>query len=588
MGNLCFAKSKKPRCEVILQRSVEKEEIFCKPKFSSNSLICYKPKNKTIWEVTLDPTIRFQSGTIFGKIADSVFLSIGGLESGDSAFKISINPKSTNEIASPPYSLAYGNLHVYKEVAYIIGSITQTADGDEKPADFLQYYIKNNSWEFMLQPPLVLGLPGSYIFDDKIFVIGGFLDYPQNPKPFEMLLIYGLRSNVWGQCNIKTPINNGLPNCTVTSDGVLIVGGHDPFDHYFLESKDVYVFTGSSFKSCAPLPDIGQLRFAQSGSYAETEVNLYSEDEILFSYDILNDSWSYIDLEERLRVSDDNTQIKIISGYGDNVYFYSNKDCELLEYSIKTQEAHVTGPSTFHKFPTYPGIGLLTDGKLLIAGGLDEKTGMLKSCWILEPKFHQSIVINDLPQEQYGLCILHAARDIYAVAGVNGKISLCQKYSQDSESWSLLPPLPYCTFLPGCGYINGKIYCMGGCAEEEGATILYLVQVLCIRTEKWEVLNVEYPFGVVAPGVIGINNKLLCFGGMCKGGYKIHNTYLFDGTGFSLIAELPEDDDPEATCFRDPAVINGNFVYSFGKNSKLYKFDIQEAIWSVEYPKTRV
>ena len=37
---------------------------------------------------------------------------------------------------------------------------------------------------------------------------------------------------------------------------------------------------------------------------------------------------------------------------------------------------------------------------------------------------------------------------------------------------------------------------MGGCAEEEGATILYLVQVLCIKSEKWEVLNVEYPFGV--------------------------------------------------------------------------------------------
>lgn len=149
--------------------------------------------------------------------------------------------------------------------------------------------------------------------------------------------------------------------------------------------------------------------------------------------------------------------------------------------------------------------------------------------------------------------------------------------------------MPYCTFLPGCGYINGKIYCIGGCAEEEGASILYLVQAFCIKTEKWEVLNVEYPFGVLAPGVISISsNKLLCFGGMCKGGYKVVNTYFFDGNRFSLIGELPEDDDPEATCFRDPCVLNGNFVYSFAKNGKLYKFGLQDHMWTIEYPTTRM
>ena len=535
MGNLCFAKNKKPRTEIALQRTVEKEELFCKPKFSSNSLICYKPKNKTIWEETFDPSIRFQSGTIFGKIAENTFLCIGGLESGESAFKLCLNPISTSSISAPPYSISYGNLHAYKNSVYIIGSVTQNPDGNEQPADFFQYNLKTDNWVILPKPPCTLGLPGSYIFDDKLFVIGGFLDYPNDPKPSESLLVYAISNAQWGYSNIKTPICNGLPNCTVTSSGVLIVGGHDPFDHYVIESKDVYLFTGSIFKSCAALPEIGQLRFAQSGSNAETEVNLYSEDEILFSYNLFLNSWSYIDLEEKLRVSDDISVMKIASGYGDNVYFYSHRDCELLEYSIKSQNAQSTGPSTFHKFPTYPGIGLLTDGKVLIAGGLDEKTGMLKSCWILEPKFHQSTVINDLPQEQYGLSIVQTSRDIYAVAGVNGKVSLCQKYSQDSEEWSSLPPMPYCTFLPGCGYINGKIYCMGGCAEEEGATILYLVQVLCIKSEKWEVLNVEYPYGVVAPGVIGIgNNKLLCFGGMCKGGYKVLNTYYFDGTRFPL------------------------------------------------------
>ena len=72
--------------------------------------------------------------------------------------------------------------------------------------------------------------------------------------------------------------------------------------------------------------------------------------------------------------------IRILSGFGEFVYFYSQKDCELLEFSIQGQNIRTTGPSTFHKFPKYPGIGLLTDGRLLIAGGIDERLGVLNSC----------------------------------------------------------------------------------------------------------------------------------------------------------------------------------------------------------------
>jgi hypothetical protein len=589
MGNFCYSKNKKPRTDVHLKPPVPQDDLFCKPKINSNSLICYKAKNKTLWEESLTESLFFQSGSIFGKISAGVYILVGGLENGEICFRFSLDSKSFSYLKSPPVPLSYGFIHIYRGSAFIIGSVTHSSEGHEKPADFLSYNLKSDEWSWMPRPPVVLALPGSYLFDDKLFVIGGFLNYPHQPSPFQSLLVFNFHTSTWVMGNIDSPISNGLPNCIVTGHGVIIVGGHDPFDNYQEESKSVFLFSGSSFNQLADLPDIGQLRFTQSGCCNGSEAHLYSEDDILFSYDFLMNSWSFIDLEEKLQVNQESPRLKITSGYGDSVYFYSQKDCDLIEYCIKTQSTQMTGPSTFHKFPKYPGVGLLLDGKLLIAGGLDEKGELLKSCWTLEPKFHQSLVLNDLPQGQYGITILQVNRDIYAVAGVNEKESLCSRYSQESEAWKELPSMPYLTFLPGCGHANGKIYCMGGCAHEEGATILYLVQVFCIKSEKWEVLNVEYPYGVYSPGILGVgNNRLLCFGGVCKGGIKVFNTYFFDGNRFSLVAELPEDDENESTMFRDPPVLCGNFVYAFAGNAKLFKFDLQECFWSLEYPTTRV
>ena len=589
MGNLCYAKGKKTRSDAIIVKVPEVDEIFYKPKISSSNLICYKPKNKTFWEETLPPSLRFQTGCIFGILSPSVFICIGGLEAGDSAIKISLSPTTITKLSSPPQSLAYGFLHKFRETLYIIGSLTQTSSGSETVSPYLQYQLRSDKWELMPVPPILIALPGSYLFESKLFLLGGFLNYPENPVPFQSLLIFDIPGNCWNSSTINTPICTGFPNCIVTPTAVVIVGGHDPFEHYLEESHEVFVFTGTQFDRCTQLPSIGQLRFPELGSYMQGDVYLYSEDELLFTYSMGSDSWKYIDLEEKLTVSNEVPIMKAINGYGEFVYCYSQKDCELLQYGIPNQTISTTGPSTFHKFPKYPGLGLLNDGRLLIAGGVDEKLGMLKSCWVLEPQLHQSSNITDLPEKQYGLNILQITREIFAISGINGKVGFCQKYSLDTEQWSKLPSMPYCTFLPGCGYVNGKIYCIGGCADEEGASILYLVQVFTVKTETWEVMNVEYPFGVLAPGVISVsNNKLLCFGGMCKGGYKVVNTYFFDGNRFSLISELPEDEDPESTCFRDPCVVCGVFVYAFAKHGKLYKFDLQENTWSLEYPSPRI
>ena len=154
MGNFCYSKQKKPRSEVSLKRPVPQDELFCKPKTSSSSLICYKAKNKTLWEEPLDCNILFQTGSIFGKVSENVYISVGGLESGDVAFKLFLDTKSTKPLRSPPIPLSYGFMHQYRGVCYIIGSITQSQSGHEMPADYLQYNLKTDDWSYMPRPPI--------------------------------------------------------------------------------------------------------------------------------------------------------------------------------------------------------------------------------------------------------------------------------------------------------------------------------------------------------------------------------------------------------------------------------------------------
>ena len=144
MGNFCVKKTKKTRGDIIEVKVTEKEEIFYKPKISSNSVICYKPKNKTFWEEILPKEIRFQNGCIFSVFSENIIFCIGGVEFGDFAVSISITPRIVTKLAPPPQNISYGFLHKHKETAYIIGSISQTSSGSELAAPCLSYNMKTD------------------------------------------------------------------------------------------------------------------------------------------------------------------------------------------------------------------------------------------------------------------------------------------------------------------------------------------------------------------------------------------------------------------------------------------------------------
>ncbi|CAG9319933.1 unnamed protein product [Blepharisma stoltei] len=601
MGNCIAGKRGKNNGNQMLQRFKTADDgLYYKPKINSSTLICYRPTDRAFWDVKIDTNLMFQAGALFGKIRVGKYICIGGVENGDVAFIIDTTEKKTIQINKPPMSLAYGRCHAFQNKVYVVGSLCIEADGLEKPAVPLVYDIRTNLWTELPKMPVNVSLCGSFIVGKGLNLIGGFLNYPSHPTLFRSMLQLDLNTLEWAQSSVTTPVLHGLPSCVVlTENAIMIIGGHDPCEHYSSdESKSTYIFNGREFQALSDLPSVGQLRFSDSPLYAKQEVLLYSDDETLFTYDLNSGSWSYFDIEEKMVGKD--PPIQTFLEKGKFVYHFCQMECEIIEYNMDNKTSKKTGPASFHNFYKYTGLCILGDGRLMFAGGLkeDHSEGTV-SCWTLDPQSRHSENIAELKYKQYGLRLVVIDRVVYAVAGVESSENLypspsrshCQKYSLDLNQWVDIEPLSSTTFLPGACHMAGRIFCIGGYVEViDSAVNLNLIQVYSIAQNHWDILTIEYPFGVSSLGVAPLpGNKLLCFGGQCQNGIKIPNTYIFDGYNFQYISDLPiPEEGADSTVFSDPTVIVGNKIYAFSENRYLYCFDFGSQSWHTEMPNISV
>lgn len=173
--------------------------------------------------------------------------------------------------------------------------------------------------------------------------------------------------------NIETPVFQGLPACCViSSTEILIIGGHDPCDRITeIESRSTFLFNGITFEQCPDIPTVGQIRFEEAPVFYNGQVFIYSDDDILFMYNLDLKQWSYIDCEQSLLRIDsiDQANYSTVKTY---LYRYIMEECEIVEYNINFGTFRKTGPSTFKYSFKYTGICLLSDGKLFFAGGITE------------------------------------------------------------------------------------------------------------------------------------------------------------------------------------------------------------------------
>ena len=558
--------------------------MYYKPKVSSSSLLCCRLTDKTFKEIPILSQLNFQTASLFRKLDSIRYVCIGGLDNGEQALLLNLLTSTCSQINPPPMSLAYGNIIPYDNRLYTIGSLTIETSGEEKPAPPLVFDISGHRWSELPEMPAKLSLCGSYSIGKDLYVLGGYLNYPDYPSHFRAMLILDLVSHTWMRSNIETPVLEGLPACCVINEQeVLVIGGHDPCERITdVESHKTYLFTGSSFEVCPDIPAVGQLRFLESPVCHRDQVFIFSDDDILFIFNLLSKEWSYIDCEQSILKSSDNLDAEAYVTMRTYLYRYIMEECEIVEYNISFGTSRKTGPSSFKYSYKYTGMCVMEDGRLLFAGGITEEQLATRSTWALNPKGGATSSTADLPWPQYGVRMVAVSGVVYAMAGIENDsdkyVSRCQKYVVAKDKWEELPAMECTAFLPGICYYDGKIYTIGGRTDGD---VYFIVQAFDIARSVWEMLDVDYPVSAMGVGAINVFDKILCFGGKDASGCKVYDSFLFDGNEFRPVDDLPNCGGEDSTFFLDPVVCSMGKVYAVSVEGNL--FSHADGKWTVLY-----
>jgi hypothetical protein len=351
----------------------------------------------------------------------------------------------------------------------------------------------------------------------------------------------------------------------------------------------VYLFEDGKFQELESLPDIGEKRFCDCPYISHGSVYLISEDETLFTFSTVSATWIGLDLVEKLRKSITG-EVKVShpcrssDGY---LLHYLESECAWLEYNLQDQTVQKIEPRVFRSYVKHPGLLMLQDGRLMLAGGLKQTRDSreaVDSVWAFDSVTKNSVDMMSLPKRQYGLKLAVVLEDVYAVAGVvesegGGR---CQVYATNTREWKTLPEMPYPTQFPGVCVFNGILYAVAGCAiVAEGAEAFNLIQVFHPDTYTWNISTTEYPQGVKHMALSTLDStSILCVGGVYANNEACNSVYLFNGMDFVELEALPSIHSSKgASHFRDPVVRQGQELFFCSLNGYVYIYDILARVW---------
>ena len=295
MGNTCKGTTRdKTRNDSLIKIKAHNDNCYYKPRINSTSLICFDPEKKVFREEVLESKSPFKKGCMFTKLGPGLYIIIGGVDSSE-AFIIHLNERKLTSLPPAPYCLSYGQLNKYKERIYVTGALVSEGQSQFKRSSTPYYFdLKLRKWFELPALPQDVALSGSYIVHTFLYLLGGFLNYPSDPRFFDSILIFDIPADCWVQSSIKTPIQFSLPSCiTLPNSTILIIGGYDPLEKVQVNSSKVLLFDGKNFEDCADLPQQGNLKFLHNGFNLRSEIFLFSDDDILFIYKVENDEWTF-------------------------------------------------------------------------------------------------------------------------------------------------------------------------------------------------------------------------------------------------------------------------------------------------------
>jgi hypothetical protein len=245
------------------------------------------------------------------------------------------------------------------------------------------------------------------------------------------------------------------------------------------------------------------------------------------------------------------------------------------------------GPSgsTWQAAPDLPQVSMdnvagTNDGKVYSGFGYNG-TGVSGDLYVLDPTAGSWTKLASAPDQRDAPTAGFINGKLYVVGGWNydgSTNSGMDIYDPASNSWSTATAAPKGYAGTGSAVLNGKLYTIGGCTSGCGTTDAYVYDP---NADTWTAIA-PYPEPVSWESCAGIQNKIYCAGGNSDAAGAISHAYVYDPNAGSW-SSLP--DMPVGLWASAYSSANGQLVISSGATSTAltnqgFAFDPQADVWT--------
>jgi len=425
----------------------------------------------------------------------------------------------------------------------------------------LVFDLDQDVWEDLPMPSNYLQHCGVFLLEHKLYLVGGLRDNQARRD----VLVYSLQARSWLSSTVELPVPMQLPTCVSMENGqALVCCG---FNAQNSSIPSAYLFDLVGFQAVPDITVAFEASPVMAISYRQ-RCYIMRGDGVVACWQAAG--WHDLDaeglcysltgvetVESAGKDGDDIEGLRALipkrSARVDWLYCYCasfRQAKSMVEFNTLSLECREVDYERFlAPIPRYAGYGLLPGGKVLFAGGVDERNTEVDSCLEYDGAAQSLVQGAPLPSPQAFVFTCLATERLYALGSLaNTYAEKARKLPLDSffqeyalGQWTKLPPPDFPLLFACICHLGGFIFTFGGVAHVHSEYAHSLIFEFTIQTRNWRRLETQLPATLGwLTAVNTLQNRILCFGGEdLQSRESSTATWSFDGKGFKQRASAP-------------------------------------------------
>jgi hypothetical protein len=265
-----------------------------------------------------------------------------------------------------------------------------------------------------------------------------------------------------------------------------------------------------------------------------------------------------------------------------NLFYLSRGSGDFVQYNFDTGSFSHNKIRSDEIIPRWSGFVLLPDGQILVTGGKDSKdSGAKSTVFKLDPVTGITTLVPSMLHGHSSHVSILVGDDVYVISGKsqqNSTHNLCEVYSIQSNTWSMIAPMNFGRTCAAGVHCKGMIYVFGGYQASVNNTI----EKYDIKTDTWTLLSLLLPEKLWQHACYALDpSQILIFGGEGPSDEPHRLSYIFnvDTEKFYACANIPIYSN--WLFFWLHVVRRGDSLYSMNKERQILKYNIFNNSWAI-------